>query len=68
MNISIKTEAQIVFTVDYYESEEGGMDTEQFGSEKDSLGEAVSLIRVAKETFPNKDWVITGRVTFSIKE
>lgn len=67
MNISVKTEARVVFTINYYEPEEGGMDTEQFGSEKETLEEAVSLLQIAVETHPNKDWVITGHVTFSIQ-
>jgi len=62
MQLEITTKHNVVFTVEYFEGQEGGMDTEQYGDEVNSIEAAIGLLKLAQVNDKKQDWVIVGRV------
>ena len=62
MQLEITTKHKVTFTVEYFESQEGGMDTEQYGDEVNSIEAAIGLLKLAQVNDKKQDWVIVGRV------
>lgn len=62
MKIKTTTTHTVKFTVEYFEPNEGGMDSDQFGKEHDAIEEAIVTLELAKIAHPQTDWVIVGRV------
>jgi len=67
MKITSTTTYKITFQVAYYEHSEGGMDTDTFGPECDSVQQALPHWDLAQIDNPSKDWVITCNVTKETK-
>lgn len=68
MQIETRIKHTIIFSVVYYEAQEGGMDYEQFGDSCKTLNQAVTLWDLAKVQRPNCDWFIQCDVTKEIFE
>lgn len=62
MQIAITKTHKITFAVEYFEPTEGGMDSERFGEEVETLEEAVVLLEIAKRKDSRNDWIITATV------
>ena len=63
MRIESKTVHELVFTVEYFESTEGGMDGDAFGGEVSTIEEAVRLWDLAMIHSRSCGWVIVARPT-----
>lgn len=59
MKLITTTTHNITFYVSYFESSEDGMDTDTFGSKRETLPEAIELLAKAKTVHPDYDWIIT---------
>ena len=62
MQLEITTKHTVTFTVEYFEGQEGGMDTEQYGDEVNSIEAAIDLLKLAQVANKKQDWIIVGRV------
>ena len=62
MQLEITTKHNVIFTVEYFEGQEGGMNTEQYGDEVSSIEAAIGLLKLAQVASKNQDWIIVGRV------
>jgi len=61
MKLEVTTKHELVFTVEYFEATDGGMDSDSYGDPVGSIEEAVHLLTLAK--VGNKtDWIIVCRV------
>lgn len=61
MKTRIMIEAEVKFTVEYFEPTEGGMDSDQFGGEFDTVEQALPTLREATLSKPDREWLIVGR-------
>lgn len=68
MEITKTTTHNVVFSVEYFENSEGGMDWDDFGSDVETLEEAIHLLDLAKSTNREEDWVIVCRVETTNKK
>ena len=67
MKITNTVSYNLIFTVECYWSEEGGMGFDDFGPECKTIQEALHYFELAKAKEPNEDWMICCRVTKEIK-
>ena len=66
MEILVASRHIIVFKVEFFQPDEGGMTNEQYGEDVSTVEEAVALLEVAKRADPSSDWIITGHVKTSV--
>lgn len=66
MNISITTSHTVVFTVQAFWDEEGGMGQDQYGKGVSELADAIRMVDLARIADPKREWVIVGTVTTSV--
>jgi hypothetical protein len=57
----------ITFYVSYFEAQEGGMDSENYGETVSTIEEAIHLLELAMVAFPSCDWVIVCDVSKNIR-
>lgn len=65
MNLKTTTSHTVIFTVESFWSEEGGMGHDTFGKAVDALPEALHLLELARasdQLAKGLDWVIVGNV------
>jgi len=62
MQLEITTKHNVIFTVEYFKGQEGGLDTEQYGDEVNSIEAAIGLLKLAQVNDKKYDWIIVGRV------
>lgn len=67
MHINVTKAHKVTFCVEYFEATEGGMDNEMYGGQVNTIEEAISLLELAQVSDPKSDWMITARVTTTIK-
>jgi hypothetical protein len=58
MKLEVKTEFSVVFRVEEYMANEGGMDYEQFGQDCESLKQALQVWHLATVQHPTCHWII----------
>jgi len=63
MKISITTTHELVFAVEAFWNEEGGMGSEQFGENVATLEEALTLLQAARAHNAENNWIITINVS-----
>ena len=62
MQISVTTTHELVFAVEAFWHEEGGMGSDKFGERVATLEEAITLLQAARAS-RKEDWIITINVT-----
>lgn len=67
MKITKTSAYTVVFYVGYFEGTEGGMDSETFGPNTETLEEAIELLDLARVSKPSYDWIIVAEVQKLIK-
>jgi len=68
MKTRILLETEVVFTVEYFEPTEGGMDSDQYGGTFDTVVDALPTLHEATRKEPRYEWVIVGRAKTTSKE
>jgi hypothetical protein len=63
MKLTVTTSHELVFAVEAFWSEEGGMGQDQFGENVATLEEAVALLMHARASRKSENWIITIQVT-----
>ena len=62
MKITTSTSHNIIFTVEAFWDEEGGMGQDQYGDEVQELPEAIKLLELARVAKPKEKWLIVCHV------
>jgi hypothetical protein len=61
MTIKTTTVHTLVFSVEAFWHEEGGMGTEQWGQTVSEMAEAIRMLEMARLCNPKQDWVVVIR-------
>lgn len=67
MKIVKNTSYDIIYSIEYFEPTEGGMDSDKFGDDCTEIEDAIHLLEIAKNTKRNVDWKIVCTVTVENK-
>lgn len=62
MKITTSTTHEIKFSVEAFWSEEGGMGQDSFGTESQTIADALHTLELARAHDPKQLWVIVGKV------
>jgi hypothetical protein len=62
VTITTTTTHDLVFKVEAFWDEEGGMGTDSYGGPVKELSDAVHLLELARASQPKMDWIITIEV------
>jgi hypothetical protein len=62
MKITKKVVYKATFSIEYFESAEGGMDWDTFGEAVSTLEEAIHLLELAQISNKGRDWKIVCNV------
>ena len=68
MNIKFTTEHEVKFSIEEFISEEGGMIHDTFGEPVDTIEEAINLLKVARSSSKNNEWIIVCHVETCIEK
>ena len=68
MKTRILLETEVVFTVEYFEPTEGGMDSDQYGGTFANVVDALTTLLEATRKDTRHEWIIVGRAKITAKE
>ena len=68
MKITVTTHHELVFAVEAFWSEEGGMGQDQYGDNVGTLEEAIVVLQSARTVRPEEPWTITVTVTTKVSK
>ena len=66
MEIKVTKKHKVTFAIEYFEGQEGGMDSDTFRHGIETIEEAVAALEMAQVNRAGHDWIITAEVTTTI--